>query len=630
MSVDFPELLYHTLPGLYRDKDSAGELRRFLEIVSEPLAMLHASITQLQDDYAIERCREELIPLIGTLVGVSVDPTQPARVQRAEVQEAIPFYRSKGLHSSLERYAETLTAWRATLVDFSDVVAQVPYVESLNPVVTRRDRLVGEESPASGHFHFRDDRALQPLFDAVTGRPITRAALAGHETEYAGVQGRFTIEERGSDLFTRPVAPYTAVAADLTDFSNPRTPGGASLVVAPNQVAVDPVLGRFSMVAPLPVTGNLRVTFSELVAASIRSQAFHIGDPARMAQLGRPDDPAPYSLDLRAPRRASERIGQKHFDNLGLFFMPGRVIANRRPNVLPPQSESGRFSFDNRPLALVDTQGIALQLLDAYTGAPITRRLLAGREAELCGTARGFTIRIRGTSVTDPTFTPAVRVRAANLIDIEAPADANGAPLVLAPTDIAVDPQLGRFRLDLAAFGARAEDISVDYLLGPATRVQGAAAGTVSPLVPEAFTFAADSAVTPLLDAFDGVPLSVALRLGKSLTEYDGTLRGWTIYRNGTASTAALTAILRNLEDPLPPVPAGRIGIDPQRGRFKFPAGFLAPGDRITVDYAFEDVPERDRVYQNVAQRLPRALPAGIVAVLVDTRREQVDPAKVN
>ena len=136
--------------------------------------------------------------------------------------------------------------------------------------------------------------------------------------------------------------------------------------------------------------------------------------------------------------------------------------------------------------------------------------------------------------------------------------------------------------------------------------------------------------MTPLLDAFDGVPLSVALRLGKSLAEYDGTLRGWTIYRNGAASTAALTAILRNLEDPLPPVPAGRIGIDPQRGRFKFPAGFLAPGDRITVDYAFEDVPERDRVYQNVAQRLPRALPAGIVAVLVDTRREQIDPAKVN
>ena len=474
MSVDFPEVLYHTLPGLYRDKDAAGELRRFLEILSEPLAMLHASITQLQDDYAIERCREELIPLIGMLVGVSVDPTQPPRVQRSEVQEAIPFYRSKGLRSSLERYAETLTAWRATLVDFSDVVAQVPYVESLNPVVTRRDKPVGEEAPASGHLHFRADRALQPLFDAVTGRPISRAALLGHEAEYAGVQGRFTIEERGVDLFTRAAAPYAAVAADLTDFSNPRTPGGAPLVVAANQVAVDPVLGRFSMVGPLPVTGNLRVTYSELVPASIRSQAFQIGDPGRMSQLGRPDDPAPYSLDLRAPRRASERIGQKHFDNLGLFFMPGRVIANRCPNVLPPQSESGRFSFDNRPIALVDTQGIALQLLDAYTGAPITRRLLAGREADFCGTVRGFTIRIRGTSITDPAFAPAVRVRAANLTDFGAPTDANGAPLVLAPTDIAVDPQLGRFRLDLAALDARAEDVRVDYLLGPATRVHRA------------------------------------------------------------------------------------------------------------------------------------------------------------
>jgi phage tail-like protein len=630
MSLDFPELLYRTLPGLYRDKDTAGELRRFLEILSEPLAMLHASITHLQDDYAIERCREELIPLIGTLVGVSVDPTQPPRVQRSEVQDAIPFYRSKGLRSSLERYAETLTAWRATLVDFSDVVAQIPYVESLNPVLTHRDRAVGEDAPASGRFYFRADVELQPLFDAVTGRPISRATLAGHETEYAGVQGRFTIEERGIDLFTRAVAPYKAVAADLTNFANPRTAGGAQLVIAANQIAVDPVLGRFSMVAPLPVTGNLRVTYSELVPASIRSQAFHIGEPARMAQLGRPDDPAPYSLDLRAPRRASERIGQKHFDNLGLFFMPGRVIANRRPNVVPPQSESGRFSFDNRPIAMADTQGISLQLLDAYTGAPITRRLLAGREADFCGTARGFTIRIRGTSVTDPAFAPAVRVRAANLTDFAAPADAKGAPLVLAPTDIAIDPQLGRFRLDLAALDARAEDLRVDYLLGPVTRVQGADAGVISPPVPQAFAFAADGATTPLRDAFDGVPLSVAFRLGKSLPEYHGTTRGWVIYRNGVAITAALAPELRDLANPLPPVPAGRIGIDPQHGRFKFPAGFLAPGDRITVDYAFEDVPERERVFQSVAQRLPRALPAGIVAVLVDTRRELVDPAKVN
>jgi phage tail-like protein len=630
MNVEFPELLYRTLPGLYRDKDTAGELHRFLEILSQPLAMLHASITQLQDDYAIERCREELIPLIGTLLGVSVDSTQPSRLQRSEVQEAIPFYRSKGLRSSLERYAETLTAWRATLVDFSEVVAQVPYVESLNPVVVHRDQPVGEEAPASGRFHFRADRALQQLFDGVTGRPITRAALAGHEAEYAGAQGRFTIEERGIDLFTRVVAPYAAVAADLTDFSNPRTAGGAPLVVAANQVAVDPVLGRFSLVAPLPLAGNLRVTYSELVPASIRSQAFHIGDPARMAQLGRPDDPAPYSLDLRAPRLASERIGQKHFDNLGLFFVPGRVIANRRPNVLPPQSESGRFSFDNRPIAFADTQGIGLQLMDAYTGAPITRRLLAGREAEFCGTLRGFTIRIGSTSVTDPAFAPAVKVRAANLTDFAAPVDVNGAPLVLAPTDIAVDPQLGRFRLDLAALDARAEDIRVDYLLAPATRVQGADAGSLSPLVPEAFAFAADGASTPIRDAFDGVSLSVAFRLGKSLTEYHGTLRGWTIYRNGAPITATLTAELGDLENLSPPVPAGRIGIDPQRGRFKFPAGFLAPGDRITVDYAFEDVPERERVFQNVAQRLPRALPAGIVAVLFDTRRDQVDPAKVN
>ena len=56
----------------------------------------------------------------------------------------------------------------------------------------------------------------------LTGRPITRAALAGHETEYAGVEGRFTIEDGVRICSTRqPGARTTALAADLTDFATP-------------------------------------------------------------------------------------------------------------------------------------------------------------------------------------------------------------------------------------------------------------------------------------------------------------------------------------------------------------------------------------------------------------------------
>ncbi len=628
MSVDFVDLLYRSLPGLYRDKDEAGELRRFLQIMAQPLAEIDASIAQLYEDLFIEHCREEFIPLIGDLVGVKVDPTLPARTQRSEVQDALRYYRTKGLQLPLERFAESITGWRATLVDFSQVVAQVPYVESMNPVVRQRDLPVGEHPMGSGNFFFREDRALQPLFDGITVRPITRAALAGHEAEYAGVEARFTIEQRGVDLFTGTDAHYTAVAADLTDFANPKTPGGEALTIAANQVAVDPVLGRFWIVTPLPLAGNLRVTYSELVPASIRTQAFHIGDPSCMPRLGRPDDLAPYSLDLRSPRYVTEKIGQKHFDNHGLFFTPGHVIANQRPNVLPPQSESGNFSFDNRPLAVADTQGVQLQLLDAYDGSPITRRKLENHEGEFCGTPRGFTIRIKGMSVTDPAFQPKVRVLAADLRDFGAPRNAAGAALALAATDIAVDPQLGRFRLDLAALGAKAEEVRVDYLLGPLNRAQDA---TPEPLAPAAFAVSSGGGITPLRDRFDGTPVSVAIRLGRGLEEYHGNARGWSIYRNGTDVSATLPGELRDLADAAAaPVTPGRIAIDPDRGRFKFPAGFLTSGDHIMVDYSFEDPVERDRVYQSVAQRLPRALPAGIVPVIVDTRRIPVDPAMVN
>ena len=337
VSIDFAALLYADLPGVYRDKDTAGELRRFLEIAAEPLAELHASVGQLYEDLFIGGCRSELIPLIGGLVGVEVDATLPARAQRAQVADAIRFYRAKGLRSPLERFAQDLTGWPVTLVDFSASVAQAPFVATLNPVLLLRDQPVGEAPSGSGRFFVRADLALQPLFDALTGRPITRAALAGHETEYAGVEGRFTIEERGEDLFDPPAgSPYTALAADLTDFATPLTPGGAALVLGARQVAVDPELGRFLIASPLPQAGNLRVTYSALRPGSIPSQAFDISRPARMSCLGRADDPAPYTADLRAPRRVSDRIGQKHFDNHGFFFSPGRIVANQRPNALPP------------------------------------------------------------------------------------------------------------------------------------------------------------------------------------------------------------------------------------------------------------------------------------------------------
>ena len=627
MATDFAALLYRYLPGLYRDKDTLGELQRFLEIMALPLEELEASVGQLHEDFFISQARPELIPLIGTLVGVEVDTTLPPRAQRAQVSEAVRFYRSKGTQQSLERWAEDLTQWRVALVDFSASVAQTPLIEAVNPVTRLQDQPVAEQPPGSGNCFFSPDRRPQPLFDALAGRPITRKALAGHEAEYAGAEGRFTIEERGVDMFKPPSGvPAVAVAADLTDFNRPKRADGTPLTLAARQVAVDPVLGRFKLVSPLPPAGNLRVTFHALTPASIAPQTFHVGDPSRMRKLGRSDDPAPYTLDLRAPRRASDRVGQKHFDNHGFFVTPCRVLINQRPNVLSPGSTRGHFTFDNRHLALGDTTGISLQLLDGIDGAPLTRARLAGREQSYASQPWGFTLRIASLVLTDPAFQPPVRVVAANLADFNQPRDVNGANLVLAPTDVAVDPQLGRFLLNLSALGTKAEDVRVDYLLGTTARAEDVVAKVLD-ATRAVFAFAPSGDLMPLHDAFDGTPIDMALRLGRKISDYHLTPRGWHIRHNGTDIT--LPAELKELEDFSSPVTARHVAVDPRRGLLKFPAGFLAGRSRITVSYAYEDTAAQAQVFASLTQRLPMALPAGVAPVVVDTRSTPIPPTRL-
>jgi len=630
MATDFADLLYRSLPGLYRDKDTLGELQRFLQIMALPLEELEASVRQLHEDFFISTCRPELIPLIGALVGVEVDAALPPRAQRTQVSEAVRFYRSKGTQQPLERWVESLTQWHVTLVDFSNSVAQVAFLEGLNPVSLLRDQPVSELPPGSGNCFFAEDQRLQPLFDALTGRPITRKALAGHEAEYAGVEGRFTIEERGVDLFKVSAGtPYAAVAADLTNFAAPKNSTGGALTIGAFQVAVDPVLGRFKIVNPLPSAGNLRVTFHALTPAAITPQAFHVGDPSRMRQLGRSDDPAPYTLDIRAPRNVSERSGQKHFDNHGFFVTPCQLRANRRPNIVPPGSTSGHFTFDDRPLTLSTPDGYSLQLLDGLDGTPLTRKKLAGRERTYASQSWGFTLRIGGTVITDPAFQPQVRVLAANLADFNNPKTVTGANLTLTPTDVAVDPQLGRFILNLGALGAQPEDLRVDYLLGAVTRVEDAKPLSFSAIVNGMFAFAPNGGQVPLRDAFDGTPLDVALRLGRPLADYHGTSRGWSIRRNGVDVAGSLQADIKDLEELSVAVIAGKIAIDPRRGRFKFPAGFLAPTDLITVSHSYEDTAAQAQVFASLAQRLTTALPAGVVPVIVDTRSIPVQPARL-
>ncbi|MFI9561189.1 hypothetical protein [Nonomuraea endophytica] len=618
MTID-ADLLLANLPGLYRDKDVTGDLRRFLEILAGPLAETHESIGRLGDDQTLAACAAPFIPLIGALVGAEVDATLPERAQREQVRDAISGYRRKGTTELVLDTAQSLTGWRVHLVDFSAQVARLAHVETADPVDRLRDRPVAEQPPGSGAFAFRADGTAGPLIDTLTGRPITRAALDGQEAAYAGVEGRFTVSRRGVDLFT--TARWTALAADLTDPADPRTPSGGPLTIGERQIAIDPEFGRFRILSPPVLAGDLRVSFNVLAPGRIAAQTMPVADPFALARIGRADDPVPAVLDLRAPRDVTDAVGRSHFDNLGLFVTPARVAAGHRPNTLPPGSESGRFSFDDRPLEPSDAAGVRLQLLDGFDGRPLTRARLDGAEALFSGTSRGFAIRIGGLDITDPAFRPVVRVFAADLSDFATPRRPGGGPLPLTSSDVAVDPQLGRVLLD-PALGVLGQGIRVDYLTAPATRADDVIATRPEDEPPELRLCAVDGGPAELVDGFDGTPVRTAVRLGVPLAAFHGTDRGWRVARDGVDVTGQLTP---ELGDVTAPAPSGRMTVDPERGLLRFPAGFVTAAQRVSVSFSHPGRAEQARRFGSLARQLPRVLPAGVVPVLIDTRRPSIE-----
>jgi hypothetical protein len=67
--------------------------------------------------------------------------------------------------------------------------------------------------------------------------------------------------------------------------------------------------------------------------------------------------------------------------------------------------------------------------------------------------------------------------------------------------------------------------------------------------------------------------------------------------------------------------------VDPVRGRFKCAPDFIGSADRVAVSFAFERQATVEQMVGSLLQNLPRALPAGVVPVVIDIRRTPVDPA---
>lgn len=112
LEARYEDLLYQLLPQIYRSQDTLGELKTFTALFGHELARLRANIDQLQRDFYIDTCQEWVIPYIGDLVGTTVLFNQGAR-NRTDVKNTIRWRREKGTLGGLEDIAAQITEWGA-------------------------------------------------------------------------------------------------------------------------------------------------------------------------------------------------------------------------------------------------------------------------------------------------------------------------------------------------------------------------------------------------------------------------------------------------------------------------------------------------------------------------------------
>ena len=106
------KLLYELLPALYRARDTAGELKTFVELFEHAFGRLYGNLDQLWRDFYIDSCQDWVIPYHGDLVGTNILFNEGAR-NRIDVKNTIRWRRKKGTLAGLEEIAADISGWGA-------------------------------------------------------------------------------------------------------------------------------------------------------------------------------------------------------------------------------------------------------------------------------------------------------------------------------------------------------------------------------------------------------------------------------------------------------------------------------------------------------------------------------------
>ncbi|NMO15417.1 hypothetical protein HPC49_12790 [Pyxidicoccus fallax] len=204
--------LYALLPALYRVQDEPPrgreELRRFLEVLAGPLAVVRQNIEELHVDLFIDTASDEALSLLADMVGTRL-LFPNADANRRDVRGTVAWRRRKGTPAMLQEMAEELAEQLVVLMEGWKHVAVTQDLDLLRPervLPDVRSPLLSETStgPLDATHHAVDVRAVS----WTTGRYHPR-----HVTHWLHPTRMFPVE--------RGTAAYVGDHGDPTASNNP-------------------------------------------------------------------------------------------------------------------------------------------------------------------------------------------------------------------------------------------------------------------------------------------------------------------------------------------------------------------------------------------------------------------------
>jgi hypothetical protein len=116
----FTEKLWEWVPAIYRERDGldgGDALRSFVQALASRAAVLKRSQDRLWDDQCIELADDWAIPYIADLVATRLVSSLNSRARRADVAKTIYYRRRKGTLAVLEQLIADMTGWDGKVVE---------------------------------------------------------------------------------------------------------------------------------------------------------------------------------------------------------------------------------------------------------------------------------------------------------------------------------------------------------------------------------------------------------------------------------------------------------------------------------------------------------------------------------